>query len=201
MAPKIKANISNLEDFLYEIGPVNTKEQVSYNKTLFEVYKSRGGLEIYVENPPGKKSELNKFRNGIVNEIKGKFTGINIFKNDGVPYVKVGSQTITFDIEEDVDIGGGGVIPTKIQEEGTTVVLNQVLHNNKKFDKKEDILDDSETAKELKKLFGKKYEGRLKEWTHSYFEQQREFLKNFKVRSGISLYMERMILLLSFLNK
>ena len=180
MAPKIKANISNLEDFLYEIGPVNTKEQVSYNKTLFEVYKSRGGLEIYVENPPGKKSELNKFRNGIVNEIKGKFTGINIFKNDGVPYVKVGSQTITFDIEEDVDIGGGGVIPTKIQEEGTTVVLNQVLHNNKKFDKKEDILDDSETAKELKKLFGKKYEGRLKEWTHSYFEQQKEFLKKFQ---------------------
>ena len=97
---------------------------MSYNKTLFEVYKSRGGLEIYVENPPGKKSELNKFRNGIVNEIQGKFTGINIFKNDGVPYVKVGSQTITFDIEEDVDIGGGGVIPTKIQEEGTTVVLN-----------------------------------------------------------------------------
>ncbi len=53
---------------------------------------------------------------------------------------------------------GGGVIDTKIQEEGTTVVLNQVIHKNKKFDKKEDILADKETADNLKKLFGKKYE-------------------------------------------
>ena len=75
---------------------------------------------------------------------------------------------------------GGGVIDTKIQEEGTTVVLNAVLHKNKKFNKKEDILADKETADELKKLFGKKYEDRLEEWTHSYFEQQKEFLKKFQ---------------------
>ena len=75
---------------------------------------------------------------------------------------------------------GGGVIDTKIQEEGTTVVLNQVIHKNKRFDKKEDILADKETADQLKKLFGKKYEDRLEEWTHSYFEQQKEFLKKFQ---------------------
>ena len=76
--------------------------------------------------------------------------------------------------------GGGGVIDTKIQEEGTTVVLNQVIHKNKKFNKKEDILADKDTADQLKKLFGKKYEDRLEEWTHSYFEQQKEFLKKFQ---------------------
>lgn len=76
--------------------------------------------------------------------------------------------------------GGGGVIDTKIQEEGTTVVLNQVIHKNKKFNKKEDILADKDTADKLKKLFGKKYEDRLEEWTHSYFEQQKEFLKKFQ---------------------
>jgi hypothetical protein len=75
---------------------------------------------------------------------------------------------------------GGGVIDTKIQEEGTTVVLNQVIHKNKKFDKKEDILADKDTADQLKKLFGRKYEDRLEEWTHSYFEQQKEFLKKFQ---------------------
>ena len=75
---------------------------------------------------------------------------------------------------------GGGVIDTKIQEEGTTVVLNQVIHKNKKFNKKEDILADKDTADQLKKLFGKKYEDRLEEWTHSYFEQQKEFLKKFQ---------------------
>lgn len=75
---------------------------------------------------------------------------------------------------------GGGVIDTKIQEEGTTVVLNQVIHKNKKFDKKEDILADKDTADKLKKLFGRKYEDRLEEWSHSYFEQQKEFLKKFQ---------------------
>jgi hypothetical protein len=72
------------------------------------------------------------------------------------------------------------VIDTKVQEEGTTVVLNQVLHKNKKFNKKEDILADKDTADQLKKLFGRKYEDRLEEWTHSYFEQQKEFLKKFQ---------------------
>tara|TARA_B000000437_G_scaffold40501_1_gene27942 strand:+ start:48 stop:1472 length:1425 start_codon:yes stop_codon:yes gene_type:complete len=71
-------------------------------------------------------------------------------------------------------------INTKIQEEGTTIVLNQVIHKNKKFNKKEDILADKETADELKKLFGRKYADRLEEWTHSYFEQQKEFLKKFQ---------------------
>jgi hypothetical protein len=75
---------------------------------------------------------------------------------------------------------GGGVIDTKIQEEGTTVVLNQVIHKNKKFDKKEDILADKDTADQLKKLFGRKYEDRLEEWAHSYFEQQKQFLKKFQ---------------------
>jgi len=71
-------------------------------------------------------------------------------------------------------------INTKVQEEGTTIVLNQVIHKNKKFDKKEDILADKDTADQLKKLFGKKYADRLEEWTHSYFEQQKEFLKKFQ---------------------
>ena len=76
--------------------------------------------------------------------------------------------------------GSGGRINTKIQEKGTTIVLNQVLKNNKEFNKKEDILADKDTADELKKLFGTKYADRLEEWTHSYFEQQKEFLKKFQ---------------------
>lgn len=76
--------------------------------------------------------------------------------------------------------GSRAVIDTKIQEEGTTIVFNQVLQKNKKFNKKEDILADKDTADKLKKLFGRKYGDRLEEWTHSYFEQQKEFLKKFQ---------------------
>jgi hypothetical protein len=91
-----------------------------------------------------------------------------------------GSIKVNLKQKKESGTTGGGVIDTKIQEEGTTVVLNQVIHKNKKFDKKEDILADKDTADQLKKLFGRKYEDRLEEWTHSYFEQQKEFLKKFQ---------------------
>ena len=91
-----------------------------------------------------------------------------------------GSIKVNLKQKKESGTTGGGVISTEIQEEGTTIVLNQVLHKNKKFDKKEDILADKDTADQLKKLFGRKYEDRLEEWTHSYFEQQKEFLKKFQ---------------------
>lgn len=91
------------------------------------------------------------------------------------------SGSIKVNLKQKKPAGGKReTINTKVQEEGTTIVLNQVIHKNKKFNKKEDILADKDTADQLKKLFGIKYEDRLEEWTHSYFEQQKEFLKKFQ---------------------
>lgn len=91
------------------------------------------------------------------------------------------SGSIKVNLKQKKPTGGKReTINTKVQEEGTTIVLNQVIHKNKKFNKKEDILADKDTADQLKKLFGIKYEDRLEEWSHSYFEQQKEFLKKFQ---------------------
>ena len=68
--------------------------------------------------------------------------------------------------------------PTKVFEKGTTEVFNQALINNKKFKSGTDILNDNDTRKELDKIF-KGYEGELTKWSHTFYEQQKEFLKEF----------------------
>jgi len=72
----------------------------------------------------------------------------------------------------------GKKTPTKVFEKGTTEVFNQALINNKKFKSASDILNDKDTKKELDKIF-KGYEDELFKWSHTFYEQQKEFLKEF----------------------
>ena len=72
----------------------------------------------------------------------------------------------------------GKKTPTKVFEKGTTEVFNQALINNKKFKSGTDILNDSETKKLLDDVF-KGYEGELTKWSHTFYEQQKEFLNEF----------------------
>tara|TARA_S200000501_G_C20833624_1_gene748407 strand:+ start:51 stop:1523 length:1473 start_codon:yes stop_codon:yes gene_type:complete len=74
---------------------------------------------------------------------------------------------------------GGTVIPTEIQEKGTTIIFNRVLIDNVKFDKESDIMNDKKTREKLKSVFGKKWEHRLDNWTWTYFQQQKQFLKKY----------------------
>jgi len=69
----------------------------------------------------------------------------------------------------------GGVIPTEIQETGTTIILNAVLRKNIPFPTADSILEHEPTQKGLERVFGT-YKDRLKNWTHTYFEQQRSIL-------------------------
>ena len=158
-SPKLKKQFK-LSLLLNTLGSVTPKERVvnvEYNKDYEQDIKN---LEPYFAEIFGsavydaKKKEIN---------ITGRNKSIRVNFNQKKP---LGGRRET--------------INTKVQEEGTTIVLNQVIHKNKRFDKKEDILADKDTADKLKKLFGKKYEDRLEEWTHSYFEQQKEFLKKFQ---------------------
>ena len=74
---------------------------------------------------------------------------------------------------------GGTVIPTEIQEKGTTIIFNRALIDNVKFEKESDIMDDTVTRKQLQDCFGAKWAHRLDNWTWTYFQQQKEFLKKY----------------------
>ena len=56
--------------------------------------------------------------------------------------------------------------------------MKKVLKNNKKFKSGSDILNDPQTKKLLDDVF-KGYEGELTKWSHTFYEQQKEFLNEF----------------------
>ena len=54
-----------------------------------------------------------------------------------------------------------------------------MLIDNVKFGKESDIMDDKKTREQLQKCFGTKWAHRLDNWTWTYFQQQKEFLKKY----------------------
>jgi len=100
--------------------------------------------------------------------------------------IKVGrvvrGKNVSFDVnfKKKKPVTGGKVINTEVQEKGTTIIFNQVLHNNKTFNKSGDIMADKDTATKLRECFKGYDDDRIYDWTHSYYEQQKEFLKKFK---------------------
>ena len=74
---------------------------------------------------------------------------------------------------------GGTVIPTEIQEKGTTIIFNRVLIDNVNFKKESDIMDDKKTREQLQSVFGTKWAHRLDNWTWTYFQQQKQFLTKY----------------------
>ena len=114
----------------------------------------------------------------------------NVFLDDDVVVdtkkstIRVSKINLKFSPKKEVTDSAGTVIKTEVQEKGTTVVLNQVLHFNKKFNKPEDIMNDNKgsnnTADKLRDVFKGYDDDKIEEWTHSYYEQQKEFLKEFE---------------------
>ena len=174
MATKPKANITNIEDFLYGLGPVKN-DVISFRKVDFEVFKGKRGIELSLEHP-GSSKDLNTFKSGIFKELIGNFAGLTrTTDRQGFKILKMpGGATVDFDVEENEDVGKtkGVVIPTRIQEEGSTIVFNRALRDNKKFtaDKDENILvngkdiKQDKVYKELVKVFTPKWVPRLNGW-------------------------------------
>lgn len=177
MAKRI-ANVNTIYDDLTIINTTESKRMsklgISSAKKLQGPNPKPNARTIYLQLPSSDMSDVPKYADYLstmyrnVKSIKVDSDSIEIGTAGGKIKIKFSKPKTT----------GVGVIKTSVQEKGTTIVLNQVLHKNKSFKKKEDILADKETANELMEAF-KGYEDRLVDWTHSYFEQQKEFLKKF----------------------
>ena len=88
-------------------------------------------------------------------------------------------QLGTFRINFNLNKEDGARIKTPVQEKGTTIVFQRALNENKSFNSASDILNDKKTRKLLDECF-KGYEDKLDDWVHTYYEQQKVFLKKFK---------------------
>ena len=182
--------IDEVEDFLYELGPVDKEDKITVEGIQFEIVKTtRTGsapmkLELMFEHP-GAMRYINKFKSTIWKELKQYFNIpypdaiVDGYKALPFGFRSAGTYSILSLKVEHTGVAAKGAVPAPIQEEGTTIVLNRALHNNVVFHNQESILADKETKKQLEKLFGQKYEQRLKDWTWTYFQQNSVWLKEY----------------------
>lgn len=180
MANKPIATIDSVEDFLYEIGEVDKDDLITFGGIEFEVVKSLKGkprLEL-VFTHPGTKTELNRFKGAIFKEVRGNFRGTTPSEYNGYKALKLSSGMLVLDPEEDED-AGKGTVPPQVHEKGTALVFTRALHSKKPFKSEDDLQNDEELTKDLKKAFGTKWEHRRRDWTHSFYEQQQAALKEY----------------------
>lgn len=147
---------------------VDLMEVTPKKKIVDVVYKS----EVKADSIQKIKTHLEK-QFGIIGDIK----------NDTIKVGRVvRGKNVSFDVnfKKKKPVTGGKVINTEVQEKGTTIILNQVLHKNKNFTKAADIMKDKDTATKLRENFKGYDDDRIEDWTHSYYEQQKEFLKKFQ---------------------
>ena len=188
-----KATIQNVEDFLYELGPVRNNE-VLFKQLSFSISFGRSGISLELEHP-GNMTALNRFKGGIIKELKGNFKGLNEAKDsDGFKILQFTGhqQFIDFDVDQS-EVKFKGAIPAFVHEEGTTYMLNAALQDNVKFThfekgKEKHILANgqpveiSDVYKKLMKLFGPKYNFRLPQWMWTFYQQQKEWLDKYSHR-------------------
>ena len=180
MAYKPPATIENIEDYLYEIGEVDKDDVITFGGIEFEVVKSLKGkpkLELVFAHP-GTKAELNKFKGAIFKGIRGTFKGTEPSEFNGYKALKFPGGMLVLDPEEDED-AGKGTVPPQVHERGTALVFTRALHSKKPFKSEDDLQSDVELTKDLKKVFGTKWEHRRRDWTHSFYEQQQAALKEY----------------------
>lgn len=165
----VQANTSNVSEYF------ENKVKKLGNKKLAYVDKSSSSVDIVFT---GKltQDQKKKISKDVLNILDDNFSGtfsLGKFTHSS----EFGDET---SLSVLVDQGGvAGPTPTAVQEKGTTFVLNQVLKNNKKFDSGSDILSDKDTYDGLVKIFGT-YKDNIKEWAHTYYEQQKVFLIKFR---------------------
>ena len=169
---------------------ITVKKLSAADKKMLDRFKSRlivqDGMKV---EPFTEKIEIEydkKYKNQIPNladYLANVFLEDDVVVDEKKGTIKVAKINLKFNVKKDIAQGSGVVIKTEVQEKGTTVVLNQVLHHSKKFNKPEDIMNDDKgpnnTADKLRDVFKDYDDDKIEEWTHSYYEQQKEFLKKF----------------------
>ena len=139
-----------------------------------------GPAGLHVDYSKTNKATEKKFKKGFISFMKENFNGL--YELSGERGVKTAGDKIRVILRSSADGKmKRGVIPTPIQEEGSTIIFNQVLVGNKDFKDEESILADDDTRKLLEVCFKQKgnWTSRLEDWTWTYWQQQHELFKKY----------------------
>ena len=147
-----------------------------------------GPAGLHVDYSKTNKQIETKFKKAFANYMKEYFNGLyEISGGKGQPPrgVKTAGDKIRVILRSSADGKmKRGVIPTPIQEEGSTIIFNRVLVDNHHFDPKdeESILADPITKERLEKCFKQKgnWTSRLEDWTWTYHQQQAQLFQEYE---------------------
>jgi len=161
-----------------------SKRNIVKNVLLSTSLGERVDYFDYDENDKTVPSEISKIIDDL-NMIFGVYSDKpNTKENSRV--VKVGDQSKTKEFKGIVNFRitresseGRKQTPTKVQEKGTTDVFNMVLDKNKRYNKKQDMYNDPDLMKKLRKTFSERgnHVDKIDDWINTYFSQQDIFFK------------------------
>ena len=140
-----------------------------------------GPAGLHVDYSKANKATEQKFKKGFISFMKENFNGL--YELSGQRGLKTAGDKVRVTLRSSADGKmKRGVIPTPIQEEGSTIIFNQVLEHDKHFEDEDSILADDDTKKLLEKCFKQKgnWTSRLEDWTWTYWQQQHELFKEYE---------------------
>jgi hypothetical protein len=150
-----------------------------------DVLYSPKGEVMYIDFKEGDSGKIDKIKESLKNEFNGvilsrsdKSFRIKLSSEEGSP--KSESDTLNFRI-----LKSGARTPTAMQERGSGFILSVALktsssYSNIDLGKNHIALEKNTYVYDgLKKIFSG-YEDRVKDWTYTYYQQQKEFLKKYE---------------------
>ena len=188
MATKITTK--DIETYLEKLGKKDSKGKVLFKRILFNIEKSKTGIEITLDSPD-TEALLKNFKSEMIKTLMGTFKGFIQKEEKLVPrigkvlrlkYVDKGTKYIDFEVKEYPrykDSKGGGIVKPAISEPATRLIFNAALNSKGKiFKTQEDIFVD-DVYKDLEELFGRSMGHKLDSWIYTFLKQNELFFKNY----------------------
>ena len=182
-----KITSSSIERYLDGLGKKDSKGKVLFKRILFDIKKSKTGVEIILDSPD-TEALIKNFKSEMIKTLMGTFKGSIQKEEKLVPrigkvlrlkYVDKGTKYIDFDVKEYPTKGKAGAMPPKISEPATMLVLNAALDSKGKVFKSEEDIFVHDVYKDLEKLFGTEWGHKLDEWIYTFLHQNILFFKNY----------------------
>jgi len=188
MATKITTN--DIEKHLDGLGKKDSKGKVLFKRILFDINKSKKGIEIILDSPD-TEALLKNFKSEMIKTLMGTFKGSIEKEEKLVPrigkvlrlrYIDKGTKYIDFEVKEypkHKDSKGGGIVKPAISEPATRFILNAALDSKGKIFKKQEDIFVHDVYKDLEELFGKSMGHKLDSWIYTFLKQNELFFKNY----------------------
>ena len=138
---------------------------------------------MYVDFSETSKSKIELIKTSLKKTFGtfGKDDGTKDSSSHRIKLGEVGAAKKNRDILNFRILRSGARTPTAIQERGSAFIFDLALRRN--FDFKDDFKNierDKYAYDGLRKIFTPAYEERMKDWTYTYYQQQKQFLNEFK---------------------